>query len=389
MPSTEDAMSENAMLRRTCLLMLTWLCALPQSGAAVDYIATRYDDPAPSGCNAGDCSLREAVIAANESTAVADRILLSAGHYFLQIAGTDEDDAVTGDLDLGGNLEIVGPGAPMTRISANGLDRIFDLQVNIASGPLRLAGLELTGGQIVSGIGGAAIRLGAANELTIEACTIHGNAAPNGGYGTIQGFISSGALTVRGSTLHDNTAGGIRVIQYELTVENSTLAGNAGPEIVGIAAGTEIVLSQSTIRDSESGAEVSVSDAGALLEIANSVVIGNCEPTNGGSILTQGGNVESPGDSCNLGVFDEADVASPGLGLLADNGGPTPTFFPALGSPAVGGGQSGNCTPLDQRGVPRIPASCESGAVERAVVRPLTPIFHDGFQQGDDEAWGF
>jgi hypothetical protein len=253
---------------------------------------------------------------------------------------------------------------------------------------VRLFGLELTGGELVTN-GGAAIWLGLSNELTIEACTIHGNAAPNSGFGTIGGTISSGALTVRGSTVYDNTAGGIRVIQYDLTIENSTLTGNAGPEIFGNAAGTQILLSQSTIRDSESGAEIAVNQAGALLEIANSVVIGSCELTNGGSILTLNGNVESPGASCNLGVFDETGVASHGLGLLADNGGPTPTFFPSLGSPAVGGGQSGNCAPFDQRGVPRVPESCESGAVERSLVRVLTPIFHDGFQQGDAEAWGF
>lgn len=381
-------MLESATLRRVCFLMLTWICALPLPGTAVDYFVTRYDDPAPSGCNPGDCSLREAVIAANDSPAVADRILLSAGHYSLEIVGVDEDDAVTGDLDLGGNLEILGAGATMTRIWAGGIDRIFDLRSSIASGPLRLAGLELTAGQIVSG-GGAAIALGSSNELTIEACTIHGNFAPNSGYGTIVGFVSTGALTVRGSTIHDNSAGGIQVSQYELTVENSTLTGNAGPEIFGNGAGTQILLSQSTIRDSESGAEIVVDDAGALLEIANSVVIGSCALTDGGSILTLSGNVESPGATCNLGVFDEAGVASHGLGLLADNGGPTPTLFPSLSSPAVGGGQSANCTPFDQRGVPRTPESCESGAVERALVRPLTPLFHDGFQQGDVEAWGF
>lgn len=382
-------MSESATLRRVCLLMLTGICALPLPGTAVDYFVTRYDDPAPSGCNPGDCSLREAVIAANDSPAVADRILLSAGHYVLQIAGVDEDDAVTGDLDLGGNLEILGAGATMTRIWAGGLDRIFDLRSSIDLGPLRLAGLELTGGQIVSGIGGAAIKLGSWNELTIEACTIHGNAAPNGGYGTIVGFVTAGALTVRGSTIYDNSAGGIQVTQYDVAVENSTLSGNAGPEIDGNGVGTQILLSQSTIRDSESGAEVRVSDAGALLEIANSVVIGSCELTDGGSILTLSGNVESPGATCNLGSFDEDGVASHGLGLLADNGGPTPTYFPSLSSPAVSGGQSANCAPFDQRGVPRIPESCESGAVERAAVRPLTPLFQDGFQQGDVEAWGF
>lgn len=81
-------------------------------------------------------------------------------------------------------------------------------------------------------------------------------------------------------------------------------------------------------------------------------------------------------------------MASHGLGLLADNGAPTATFLPSVASPAVGGGSSATCAPFGQRGVPRIPESCESGGVERAIVRPLTPTFHDGFRQGDAEAWG-
>ena len=56
----------------------------------------------------GNCTLREAIIAANTDTAVdncpagsgTDTITLAAGVYTLAIAGIGEDAAATGDLDI-------------------------------------------------------------------------------------------------------------------------------------------------------------------------------------------------------------------------------------------------------------------------------------------------
>jgi len=52
------------------LAVAMMLALLPGAGPAqaAFYSVTRFDDPAPNGCNAGDCSLREAIIAANAST---------------------------------------------------------------------------------------------------------------------------------------------------------------------------------------------------------------------------------------------------------------------------------------------------------------------------------
>ncbi len=56
-------------------------------------------------------SLREAIIASNNDSGVADTIALSAGTYTLAIAGTGEDAAATGDLDILDPLTITGVGA--------------------------------------------------------------------------------------------------------------------------------------------------------------------------------------------------------------------------------------------------------------------------------------
>src|SRR4051812_9253055 len=70
---------------------------------AATFIVTRPDDPAPDGCALADCSLREAIIAAN-AAAGTDSVSLPSGIYLLAIAGTNEDAGSTGDLDISGTL---------------------------------------------------------------------------------------------------------------------------------------------------------------------------------------------------------------------------------------------------------------------------------------------
>ena len=50
---------------------------------------------------------------------------LPAGTYTLTRAGTNEDAAATGDLDITQNLTITGAGAATTIIDGNQLDRVF------------------------------------------------------------------------------------------------------------------------------------------------------------------------------------------------------------------------------------------------------------------------
>jgi CSLREA domain-containing protein len=59
---------------------------------------TKLADTNDGSCDA-DCSLCEAVIAANANPG-ADDIALPAGNYVLTIGGVGEDTGATGDLDL-------------------------------------------------------------------------------------------------------------------------------------------------------------------------------------------------------------------------------------------------------------------------------------------------
>src|SRR3989442_15970836 len=80
--------------------------------------------------NNGNCTLREAVQAANTDTAVdqcpagnfIDEIQLGTGTYDLTITGARENGNQTGDLDVTGSLTIKGNGSGATTIDAHSND---------------------------------------------------------------------------------------------------------------------------------------------------------------------------------------------------------------------------------------------------------------------------
>lgn len=63
-------------------LSLLVLAVFATSASAADFVVTRLDDPAPVACQRHDCSLREAVLAANARPGF-DRILLAHGEHVL------------------------------------------------------------------------------------------------------------------------------------------------------------------------------------------------------------------------------------------------------------------------------------------------------------------
>jgi hypothetical protein len=76
-----------------------------------------------------DCSLREAVIAANGTLGVPDTISLRPGLYQLSIPGR-EDNAQAGALDItfnSGGVYIYGSSLGNVIIDGGGIDRVFDV----------------------------------------------------------------------------------------------------------------------------------------------------------------------------------------------------------------------------------------------------------------------
>jgi predicted outer membrane repeat protein len=132
----------------------------------ISSISTLRTSPGPDG----DISLREAVIATN-NTAGADTIILDEGTYTLTIEGGGEDVAATGDLDILSDITIRGAGEGATIIDAKGLgDRVLHVH---SGANLTLEQATITGGS-ATGFGGGIENYGA---VTLTNSTVSGNAA--------------------------------------------------------------------------------------------------------------------------------------------------------------------------------------------------------------------
>lgn len=355
-------------------LPIVALAATPLEAA--DFVVTSYEDPEPDGCTLAECTLREAVIAANNSEG-ADRVLLSAGTYFLDLPGTAEEEAADGDLNILGNLEIAGVGAGVSVIDAAGLGEVVIVasESNLVFTLRRVSIRNSDQGGLSLGVG----------VHTIEECEISDNGVT---FGSGINVSIAAQLTVRRSTLAGNATAGLHVIQGAATLENVTLAGNGQNEI--FASNSAVVdCVHCTITDAtDADAEVRAVSNGQI-SLGNSIVEGNCELATGGALASSGGNVESAGDSCQ---FDDAtdqvgvSLGDLALGSLGSNGGPTRTRVPGSSSAAVAAALDIPAILTDQRGAPRT-TDRESGAVERSATLVPTPLFIDGFLQGTTAAW--
>lgn len=176
------------------------------------FTVTREDDPAPDGCNVGDCSLREAIIAAN-GHAGEDLIDVLAGTYILTIAGAGENFSATGDLDITDDITIMGAGAAVTVIDGNGSvtgDRVF--HIPSAGVAVEISGVSITGGRAPAGSGGGGINN--AGDIILSDVIVTQNTAgvpadSTSTMGASGGGISNsstGTLNISDSTISDNTA---------------------------------------------------------------------------------------------------------------------------------------------------------------------------------------
>jgi hypothetical protein len=174
------------------------ILALPASalGATIN-VNSQADVIADDGL----CTLREAVIAGNTDAASgatpgecgagggADIIEVPGGTYTRTTAGSIEDAAATGDLDVLDSVTIHGAGAASTTIDAARKDRVFDIA---AGTTVRIEGFTITGGGAPAGA--------AASDGGIVG-------AGGGGGGNGGGIRNKGTLTLVGSVVTDNLAG--------------------------------------------------------------------------------------------------------------------------------------------------------------------------------------
>jgi CSLREA domain-containing protein len=129
------------MITRTLICSLALLLVGASGAQARTYVVNLQTDNKPGACTRSDCTLREAVMAANRHHG-ADTILLpSRKRYVLSIQSTGEDKSANGDLDVtSGRLKIAHPGRGTATIDAKGIDRVLDIAASTTLDRLTIRG---------------------------------------------------------------------------------------------------------------------------------------------------------------------------------------------------------------------------------------------------------
>jgi hypothetical protein len=451
---TEGMSSEIRFRVRTPALALSSVltAALAASPAtAVTFLVDRFDDPDPTpllcvAAQANDCSLRAAVVLANQ-TPVQDVIEIPSGTYLLTIEGLPTDDDLEGDLDLKSNIYLRGEGSLVTLISAAGIDdRVVEVQpaganstlegvtlafgsaangggILCSSGVLNLRDVWLTQNEAIADGGGlaafnlcwvearglglflndagndgggafvggdfATLSVSRARMVGNEAAALGGAIASHGGFLRLSELEVSGNAALTGGAIF---AGRDDVADGFLEMENATIAGNDATNGAGIRTSQIDAQIRHVTFGGQDGdgrslwASASAANPSEIF-VWNSIFAAPCEIGTATDVDSQGGNVEVTFSTCSLEDGSDqvgVDAADADLGPLADNGGGSRTIALGPASVAIGAGLSASaCTEKDQRLAPRGGAPCDAGAFE-AVVGFL---FADDFETGGLWHW--
>jgi hypothetical protein len=269
---------------------------IASSAAARTFEVTKRSDPAPGPCKVRDCSLREAIRAANAHTG-ADRVLLpSKKTYDLSIANTTggDNNAVQGDLDVkNGPLLIEHAGKGRSTIDAHGIDRVFDV---FQGAPTHFVKLVIQGGDQPSGDGfGGGIHSTNVN-LNLEATSVTHNSTVNGDGGGIAFSEGNASLTLSRSGVTHNFSGddggGLSFTNAgtgHLAIDRSKLAGNESFDWGGgLFTAVPARITRSTLSGNQSavgsGGGAAIEGLGGTSVIKDSTISGNTANTEGGGL---------------------------------------------------------------------------------------------------------
>ena len=305
-----SAATKTSKLSFVCGVLACCLAGIALLGAAsasaATYRPTRTDDPAPNGCQPRDCSLREAVIAANAAgTAGSSTILLRPGRrYKLTQPGPGEDAALTGDLDVSAPLTVGTKGLIGTRnrrrgtklavIDGNDIDRVFDIHgttLKLVWTVVRDGHARQTNGDDGSGgaVRGGVLRLHSKSRLVSNVADGNG-----GAFATTLNASPSPSSYLSGVLLKGNHAagnGGAVFVEGGprefLPVDGSRVVHNSAGGSGGAIFGSGPAVRYSTIGDNRSGLDGGgIAFAGSLGGVLWSTVSGNRAGLSGGGIDT-------------------------------------------------------------------------------------------------------
>ncbi len=270
---------------------------LAQAGAGAIITVNSADDD--SDLN-GNCTLREAIEAANDDIAV-DACPAGAGNDFIEFdASTDGVPIVlTSELVITEAVGIQGNGQGVTIIDGGDANRIFRMD-DTSLTEVTLYDMTL---QNASGGNGGAIYAEDIDQLTIVDMEFDGNTATNGGVF----YLENGtALTVLRSTFTNNTAsvdGGVVYVDTGETVDfsDSTFTGNSAGSggVAYVTYGLDLVFTDSTFTSNSS-----TSGGGVLLSYSESVTVDGSTFTSNTVSDGFGGAIDIEAASSTLDITD-------------------------------------------------------------------------------------
>jgi CSLREA domain-containing protein len=269
-------------------LLAAVLCASTAAAATfvVDTTADATDvSPGDGLCATASvtCSLRAAV---QESGALAgaDTIEMPAGIYVLTIAGRNDDAALSGDLDLEGDVTLTGAGVDETIIDAGALDRVVDIVRDGVSTTVRMERMTLRNGFLdgISPMGqGAGMRVHGAVRVDLVDVDIRDN---------VMAGIGGGAGI-------DNTSGCIHGLRVRVignrdprpTGNRFAIGGGIMHRNLKGGTGACLVLDDSELSDNDGDTGGAVfADFDAPITIRRSLISGNSARFAGGLYLKRG-----------------------------------------------------------------------------------------------------
>jgi CSLREA domain-containing protein len=292
------------------------------SALARTFTVTRADDPTPGPCSKGDCSLREAVLAADGHPG-GDSI-----EFARRLRG-ETIDVTAGDIRIRRELNITGPGASKLSVSGNQQSRIF----HMTGGHIAIQGITIKQGRESATPTGPtcpnstapAFTLGGgileeAGELKLDHVQVRNNTVTTslggiiggGGIANIDGTleitrsrvtqnaVDGGGISGGGGVL--NCVGIVKLTRT--TVANSSVSGASIDSGGGIANGLgaahntgRLTLKKSTIERNDVASDAipgggGLSTSGGPVTVMNSTINDNSVTATGGGTLSDGGGVE-------------------------------------------------------------------------------------------------
>jgi CSLREA domain-containing protein len=369
------------------------------------------DDPGDGNCVSdpgGFCTLRAAIMEANDLAGPDTIVLAAGGAYTLTLPNSDDQSAV-GDLDITSVLTLTVADGGHATISGGGTtlnERVLQVK---PSGVARLYNVTLRNGRVRDNAGAGIVNEG---DLTLTNVTVMSNFAVSHTTGLFLiggGIYNIGDLNLIGSTISNNSAakqgGGIYNIG-SLVAVNSTISNNLAQEDggglynnVGSMELYNVTLAwnYADIDENSSGTGGGLYIQSGTVNFRNTLIAHNVHGLFNlfdddcvGTLVSGGYNLLANPTGCTVTgtTTGNQTLVTPFIGALADNGGHTRTHALLANSPARDGGRPTGCVnpfgPIqttDQRGLPRPAdgngdgtATCDIGAFELQAYRVQLPL---------------